>query len=318
MNLEGLTAESFSSGLNPDLFTLEDKWILSSLNRIIEKVNTHLENYQFDQAALEAYDFFWKEFCAYYVEISKPTLFGKAGSEETRTNKQKILVIVLSNAIRLLHPMAPFITEELFHILKERLAGCTKAAQDPYTLETVQALQSDACITAPFPTLLQKADIDLEIEETFDLVGKVIYSIRNIRGEMNLPPSTATDVYFIGSKDDVKLQTIQANTSIITALVRTQEVSFKQEEPSIGFSSTGVLDSLKIMIPLPEELLVKEKGRLQKEQERIHKSLEKIRGQLSNRDFVERAPEALIAKQKDLLKQNENELQEVTKKLNSL
>ena len=72
---------------------------------------------------MEAYDFFWKEFCAYYVEIVKPVLFGKAGTPEERTNKQKFLVIVLSQAIRLMHPMAPFITEELFQLLKTRLEG---------------------------------------------------------------------------------------------------------------------------------------------------------------------------------------------------
>ena len=131
MNLEedlaqgktALNAEELSQGLDESLLALEDRWILSRLNRTVKSVNHHLEKYEFDQAALEAYDFFWKEFCAYYVEIAKPVLFGKAGSPQERVNKQKLLVIVLCQAIRLLHPMAPFITEELFQILKSRFQG---------------------------------------------------------------------------------------------------------------------------------------------------------------------------------------------------
>ena len=123
MNLEDLTPQEFAEGLNEEAFLLEDQWILSALNRTIRNVNHKLEIYAFDQAALEAYDFFWKEFCAYYVEISKPILFGKVGSLIERKNKQKLLMIILNQAIRLLHPMAPFITEELFQVLKEKFQG---------------------------------------------------------------------------------------------------------------------------------------------------------------------------------------------------
>ncbi len=119
MNLENL---EMGDGIDLDLLTLEDKWMLSRLNRIIEEVNASLREYSFDKAALSAYDFFWKEFCAYYLEMTKPVLFGKQGTPEDRANKQKILLVVLCNAIRLLHPMAPFITEELFQLLKKQFS----------------------------------------------------------------------------------------------------------------------------------------------------------------------------------------------------
>src|SRR5205823_2864720 len=103
----------------------EDKWILSLLNRTISEVRKHLEEYSFDKAAQLSYDFFWKDFCAYYVELSKPALFGKQGNRE---NKQKILTIVLCAVCRLLHPMAPFITEEIFSHLKRIFHGAPKTS----------------------------------------------------------------------------------------------------------------------------------------------------------------------------------------------
>ena len=121
--IPALDVKEFSRGLDESLFALEDRWILSVLHRTVQSVNRHLERYEFDQAAMEAYDFFWKEFCAYYVEISKPVLFGKAGTPQMRANKQKLLVVVLCQAIRLIHPIAPFITEELFQIMKDRFKG---------------------------------------------------------------------------------------------------------------------------------------------------------------------------------------------------
>lgn len=314
----GLGAKDFSQGIDESILALEDRWILSTLNRTVQSVNRHLEHYEFDQAALEAYDFFWKEFCAYYVEISKPVLFGKAGTAQERTNKQKLLVIVLCQAIRLMHPMAPFITEELFHILKDQLEGIEIIPHsDPYTRECIQALLSPACIVAPFPQVVRSSDLNPEIDQTFALMEQVIYTIRNIRGEMKLSPGTATDVYIIGQADDPEWQTVQNNALMITALVRTQKIVVETREPSLGFVCTGVYHSLKIILPLPEELLKQELLRLTKEKEKLLISLDKLRTQLANPDFVSKAPAQLIEKQQQQLTQGEKELEEISLKLSS-
>ncbi len=248
MNLGG---QEFAEGFNETILALEDKWILSKLNNIIKQVGKHLEAYAFDQAASTAYDFFWKEFCAYYVEISKPVLFGKTGTSEERQNKQKILAIVLCAAIRLLHPMTPFITEELFSHLKERLPDLKLIpSSDPYTQETVRALQSPACAAAPYPRVIREKDLNPEIEETFDSVEEIIYTIRNLRGEMKLPPAAAIDAYIIGSGH--KFDLVQSNQQMIAALVRTKSIQFSETEPDLPFASTGVAGSLKVMIPLSE------------------------------------------------------------------
>ncbi|WP_075883447.1 valine--tRNA ligase [Candidatus Protochlamydia sp. W-9] len=325
MNLDGneqnrtmpLTSQSFSQGLDEALFTLEDQWILSVLNRTVESVNVHLNHYQFDQAAIEAYDFFWKEFCAYYVEIAKPILFGKIGTAQERTNKQKLLVIVLCQAIRLIHPMAPFITEELFHILKERLEGVEALTNaDPYTKECIQALQSSACLVAPYPVRI--GEKNQKVEAVFALIEQIVYTIRNIRGEMKLSPGTATDVYIIGQADDPEWQSAREHITMISALVKTQRILVETEEPKMGFACTGVYHALKIQLPLPEELLKQEKTRLNKEQEKLEISLEKLKNQLSNTDFVSRAPAHLIEKQNQQLSQTEQELREIKEKLMTL
>lgn len=327
MHLEGdesngttpLTAKAFSEGLDMQLLSLEDHWILSVLNRTVRDVNEKLSTYSFDQAAMEAYEFFWKEFCAFYVEIVKPVLFGKRGTPEERRNKQRVLVIVLGQAMRLLHPMAPFITEELFQKLKERLDGIgLQVGIDPYTDETIRALTSEACAVAPYPKVVREKDINPTINAAFDLVERAIYTIRNIRGEMGLPPGTSTEVHFVSSKDDAALKMLSDNRGIIEALIRTHKIEFHTEgEPVIGFTSIGVLDSVKIMIPLPAEMLEREKNRLVKEQDRLTTAIDKLKKQLENRDFVERAPAQLLEKQREQLSQGEKELVQVTSKLNS-
>lgn len=322
MNLEGdapLTNAEFAAGLDESLLGLEDRWILSKLNHTIKNVNDKLNDYLFDQAALEAYDFFWKDFCSYYLEIAKPMLFGKAGTPAERKNKQKLLAILLCQAVRLIHPMAPFITEELFQLLKERFAGITASKGiDPYTAEAIRALQSAACLVAPYPEVIRAGDLNPAIEESFDLVEKVVYTIRNIRGEMKLQPGVATAVHISGKASDPHFSIIGDHRHIISALVRTTGIQMHEVEPNIGFASTGVLNAIKIAIPLPEEMLKQEKARLAKEKERLEMAIQKTGVQLSNQEFVNNAPEQLVEKQRSMLKQSERELQEVNSKLGRL
>lgn len=325
MNLEGdvakglspLTKEEFAAGLDENALTLEDRWILSRLNRTIEDVNKKFDAYSFDTACTFAYQFFWDEFCAYYLEIAKPALFGKTGSEVMRKNKQKLLAIVLTAASRLLHPIIPFITEELFQILKEKLEvkDHLKEAVDPYTKEAVLALQAKGCIVSPYPIVIRETDKSDAIDETFDLMGKIVYQLRNIRGEVKLPPAMPIDVFIVGNKKTAEFNLVQENLSIISALVRTGKVEMQEEEPNLKHKASAIVNSLQIAVPIPEELLKQEVKRLEKEKERLSLNAEKIKTQLSNEEFVQKAPEQLIAKQKELLAQTEKELAETTFKI---
>jgi valyl-tRNA synthetase len=119
--------------LDYSLLSLEDLWILSVLNRTIAELNHNLSEYLFDRAAMRAYEFYWNDFCAIYLETVKPVLFGKKGTPQIRENKQKLLAVILCVAIRLLHPIAPFITEEIFSLLKQSFPNLKQSGKsDPY------------------------------------------------------------------------------------------------------------------------------------------------------------------------------------------
>lgn len=323
MNLEGtqehsaLSANEFSQGLDTELLTLEDHWILTKLHHTIEEVNAHLTRYEFEAAAIQSYEFYWDAFCAYYVEIIKPILFGKRGSAALRTNKQKILLIVLLQAIRLMHPMTPFITEELFDLLKKRFGGVTPhALQDSYTKEAVEALLCHACIVAPYPVplpLFQEG-----AEEEFSLIADIVYAIRNIRGEMKIPPGTATDVIIVGKENNPQRMLAQREHAMISSLVRITTLSFDTAAPLHSHSSTSTVSSLSIFIPLPEELKTQEKIRLTKEMQRFQGQIEKTETQLSNQQFLEKAPHGLVEKLRLQLTQHKKELEAMENSMKKL
>lgn len=310
MNIQGddpLTGEQFSEGLDEELLSLEDRWMLSLLGRTAIDVQDALTRYAFDAAATQSYAFFWKEFCAYYVELAKPVLMQKRGSPKERKNKQKLLVIALCHSLRLLHPMVPFITEELFSILKSLLPGIQyRLGVDPYTAECVIALQSEACMLAPYPKLLRQEDLNAKIEEDFALMEEVVYTIRNMRGEMKIPPHLATDVHFIaeGPEEAVKdLERVKANQNMIGSLVRVGEIHFHRDPFALPISSIGIVRGLQVLLPLPSEMKTQEKTRLSKERDKLLAQLLRVDQQLSNPSFLENANPEVLAKQKELQQQ---------------
>ncbi|MEM8727880.1 MAG: valine--tRNA ligase [Chlamydiota bacterium] len=297
MNLS-ITSDELMEGLGP--LELDDRWILSILNRTIDEMRTHLKGYRFDRAALRGYTFFWNQFCAYYVEMTKPTLFGKRGDSK---DKQRVLTVVLLNAILLLHPIAPFITEEIFHLLKERFPGLKPSGPDRYTQEAIQALLSPACIVSPYPTVIRTEDISPEAEETFAFIDEIVYAIRNIRAEMKLSPTTATDVIIEG-----KTTLLEKERGIILSLVRIKDLIFNPVSSPKGCTSSTSVKGLKIIIPLPERFQATERRRIAKEKEKLEKVVVSLKNQLNNPNFIKRAPKKLVEKTKARLKKAEQRL----------
>jgi len=319
LNIHTLTVEEFSQGLNLDHLKLEDRWILSLMNRTIQNTTNYLNTYAFDKAATCGYDFFWKEFCAYYVELVKPILFGKQGTPEEMKIKQKILCIILCNTLRLMHPMAPFITEELFQKLKLQFQGITsQAGIDPYTKETLEALMAPACIVAPYPTVVRPLDINPDIEKTFSFLDEVLRTIRHIRAEMQLPLGSTTDLYVVARKGESDRVVVETHLGILQALVRLNTVTFVEEAPSMTMSAHALVGALNLIIPLPEEYKEKEKVRLVKEKEKLIGEENRLRQQLGNPVFLEKAPPALVDKLQATLVQTEKELVQTCQKLEEL
>ncbi|MBN1914781.1 MAG: valine--tRNA ligase [Parachlamydiales bacterium] len=307
-----LTAEEMRRGLNKSMLTLEDRWILSRINRQLCNMHTFFENYSFDKAAVTAYDFFWNDFCSKYLEIVKPFLYGKIGKDPDRTNKQKLLLILLGDIIRMLHPIAPFITEELFSYLHKTFGNATALQNaDIYTKKTLEALHAPACIIAPFPKPILE-DIDDAAELDFQKMDAIIYTIRNIRGEMRIALNVKTDIYF--SLPELQRSFLQKNIYMIHSQVSTENIFFS-EKPSILHSSSALVDGVKISIPLPQELIALEKNRLEKEREKLEKLLSATQQKLSQSEFIAKAPKEVVQKMENMLHDTRSSLQEILQKL---
>jgi valyl-tRNA synthetase len=318
LNLEGFSSADLAQGIDPDLLNLEDRWILSLMNRTILEINQNFTAYTFDRAATRAYEFFWNDFCATYVELAKPVLFGKVGTPALKANKQRLLVILLCNSIRLLHPISPFITEEIFSLLQQQFLGLEAVeSSDAYTAETIRALRSSACIVAPYPQVSSESEFDEESEKTFALMNAMVYAIRNIRGEMQIPPSEKTELLLCGSPDSSEWQAAEAHQNILTALTPTVKVTFLTQEPA-SLGASALVGQLKLMIPIPESLRLKERSRLEKEREKLEKLYESTQGKLANEEFRSRAPKEVVEKLEQALNQTQSQLGDVIQKLDSL
>jgi valyl-tRNA synthetase len=311
MNLEDLTSEELEQGLSDEELALEDRWILSLLARTSADLNRSLENYAFDRAATLAYEFYWNDFCALYLELTKPVLFGKAGTPEERKNKQKILAIVLLSAIRLLHPIAPFITEEIFSLLREAFPGAeVNQSADPLTKEAMAALKAPACIVAPYPMAFE-SHLSPEIETDFKEMFKLVYAVRNIRAEMQLAPSDKTELFLFGNCGLAK-----KHSSILLGLTPTTKIHFAQAESDLPKSaSSALVGEIKLLIPIPESLRIKEKARLEKEREKLEKLLMGTRARLSNPEFCAKAPLEIVKNLESTVTQTEDQLAAISEKL---
>ncbi len=316
MNIESMTSEQLSSGIHPHLLTLEDQWILSVLNRMIQEINAHFDAYAFDKAATCAYEFFWNDFCSVYVELAKPVLFGKAGTPELRLNKQKLLVILLVNTMRSLHPIAPFITEEIFQNIKNLFPHIHLKDSDPYTQDAIKALLSKACITAPFPKVINEEDINAPIEADFHFMNELVRTVRNIRTEMQIPPAEKTDLYIIGMEGSKEMEKGEKNKTILLSLTPTAQLIFTNQEP-VEFGSKGVVGSLKLFIPIPASRKEKEKARLKKEQEKLEKLAASTEARLNNPEFRSRAPQEIVRNLEETLSTTKQQLKEIAAQIHS-
>ncbi|MEI6531270.1 MAG: valine--tRNA ligase [Chlamydiota bacterium] len=283
MNLEGPSEEG--------PLELEDEWILARLDETITHVRKHLDSYEFDKYANCAYDFFWNDFCSRYLEIAKPFLYGKTGTNSHQATKRAILLRVLSNCLKLLHPIAPFITEEIYSLLPGN--------KEPLIIST---------FPKPF---YEKGD---SVLRSFAFFEEIITKVRVIRGEMGLPPQDSTDLYLITVEESLPAF-LKKHSAILKGLLPVKEIFITEIEPPLPFSGCACVGEVKIIVPLPESFLQKEKERLQKEQIKLQEQVAKLDIQLSNNDFISRAPPALVEKLRLQRHDAMHALKEMAKKL---
>jgi valyl-tRNA synthetase len=263
------------SAIDPDsVCSLPDRWILSRLQRVTRAVAEALDDYRFNEAAGTLYQFVWHEFCDWYLEAIKPTLYDEKRAAE-REITLKVLWRVLKETLILLHPFIPFVTEELWH----RLPGAEGSI-----MNAVFPLDSGA----PFK--------NREAEETMGLVINIVTGIRNVRGEMNLPPSLALNAV-VHAREDVTHHAIASHQDLLVHLARLKSLSVDQDAARPRAAATAVVEGATIYVPLEGIIdFSKETERLEKEIGKLTRELATVNKKLSNDSFLSKAPADVVEK----------------------
>ena len=267
--------------VDPDKLTLSlaDQWILIRLKKTVDKVEKNLKRFRFDEVARAIYDFVWSDYCDWYIELIKDRLYKK--SAEEKQTALTIAIFTLKNILKILHPYAPFITEEIYQHLK--------SASEP------------DIIVSGWPKLKLSAG-DKNIEEKFQVVQEMIIALRTARSEMNIPPSAQLELLVRGSDDQLPLQLVKDESlaEYVKNLVKVSEIRIVGESEKPHPASTVVVHGTEFFIPLEGLIDVDaEKQRLGKEINRLKGLVKSIKAKLTNSNFLEKAPKAVVDKEKE-------------------
>lgn len=270
---------------------LEDQWIFTKLSEALTEQKKALDGYFFDKAAGAITDFFWNDFCANYLEISKPILSRKKGDASQRLLKQKILLSVFMKVLSALHPFIPFITESLFQKVKEKFGSFAKTHDDLMS-HFASCMNAEALAVAPFP---EAGYLNLESKEDFDLMMTLLHHIREMRGELQIPPGDSVTIYLENPSNVVR-----QNTDMLEALTKIEAIYFEKTPPA-SIAATKTWGDTTTSVILPTHLISKEIERLEKDLNKTQKEIEGMQSRLSVQDFIDRAPKEVVSKMQDTL-----------------
>jgi valyl-tRNA synthetase len=268
-----------------------NRWILSRLQKTIEKVHQHFASYRFDLLAQELYDFTWHEYCDWYLELTKPILAGD--NKEIKAATRYTLIYVLETLLRLLHPIIPFVTEELWQ-----------------TVAPLANVKGKTIMLAAYPEF-DKTQINEEAEKELEWIKKVVVGIRTIRSEMNVAPGKKIPVLLNqGTQQDKKL--VAKHELSITTLAKLESINWLEDVETKLNAATALVGEMEILIPLAGLIdVAEETARLNKEIAKLEKELEKIKQKLQNKNFIAKAPENIVAQEQ----QRQNEVAKALAKL---
>ncbi|KAE9633425.1 MAG: valyl-tRNA synthetase [Epulopiscium sp.] len=291
MNLEG---EDEVQVKLEDL-TAADKWILSKVNTLAKEVTENMDKYELGIAVSKLYDFFWEEFCDWYIEMVKPRLYNK--EDNTRKAALWTLKTVLINALKLLHPYMPFITEEIFTNIQN---------------------EEETIMLSAWPEFKEEWKFSVE-EDEIELMKQAIRNIRNLRAEMNVPPSKKAKLIVV-SEDDKVLDIFERGKVFFASLAYGNEVLVQKDKTGVDEDAVStIIPGATIYIPFAELVdISKEIERLQKEKEKLIKEVERVEKKLSNKGFVEKAPQNVIEEEKEKQVKYKTMLEQVEERLKAL
>ncbi|WP_185236463.1 valine--tRNA ligase [Teredinibacter franksiae] len=283
--------------------TLADRWIISRLQQAEAAVAEGMNTYRLDLASQALYDFIWKDYCDWYLELTKPVLWDENANPEIKKGTRRTLIRVLETTLRLAHPMMPFITEEIWQRVKP-LAGA----------------EGESIMLAAYPEA-DESKIDPQAMADIEWVKDVIVGVRNIRGEMNIPPSKQLPVFFKNGNDNDK-RCLNDNSQFLKKLAALESTEWLDANEEAPLSATTLVGKLEILVPMAG-LIDKdaELARLQKESDKLEKEVGRLNGKLNNPKFVDKAPADVVQKEKDKLAEAQSalgKLQEQKEKIAAL
>ncbi len=271
-----MNLEDYPGGIAPEKeeFSLCDRWIRDSLNRTVVDVRKHLDEYRFNDAAGKIYQFVWHEFCDWYLELIKPALYDKKSEKEKRT-AQYTLLTVLKTALQLLHPIMPFVTEEIWQ----------KLTQDEGYIMVSKFPEPDDSLE------------DRDARDRMEFIQSIINTVRNIRGVMNISPSKKLKI-LISVRDNDTLSIMEAGRGYIQDIANLEDLVIEANAREPKGSATGVVGSTKVYVFLEGVVdVAAEKERLEREIKKLDKDLGFVSKKLGNRDFMEKASPEIVEKE---------------------
>ena len=287
-----MSDEITDSNFDVEKLNYEDKWILSKLQKVIKSITEKIEKYDIGLAADDIYDFIWSDFCDWYIEIVKPVLY--SDNLEEKTNTVKVLLYVLENILKLLHPFMPYITEEIWQALPNR---------------------EDALIVSKWPEYREELVFEKE-ERATEYIENAIREIRNARSEMNIENSKKSNT-LVYTKDPEVKEIFEEMKGLLLSLGYSNSVEITDDEGRKNSENIAiVLDKAEIQLPLKELVdFEKELKRLQKDKKDAEAELKRAKGKLSNQGFVSKAPAKLIEEEKEKVTKYEEILKTVEEQI---
>jgi len=281
--------------MSKDQLTAADKWILSKVNTLAKEVTENMDKYELGIAVQKVYDFIWEEFCDWYIEMVKPRLYNDG--DTTKSAALWTLKTVLVNALKLLHPYMPFITEEIF---------CTLQSEE------------ESIMISKWPEFTEEWHF-AEDEAAVEMIKEAVRGIRNVRTGMNVPPSKKAKVFVVSESENVR-NTFENGKVFFATLGSASEVTVQADRSGIDEDAvSAVLPEAVIYMPFAELVDIdKEIERLQKEEQRLTKELARVNGMLSNERFMSKAPESKVAEERAKLEKYSQMMDQVKERLTHL
>ncbi|MBT8078024.1 MAG: valine--tRNA ligase [Gammaproteobacteria bacterium] len=284
----------------PTQITVVDRWIRKRLDLTISNVRRHLDSYRLDLAAQEIYDFTWHEFCDWYLELTKPVLQSDEYSDDIKRGTRKCLVEILEELLRLIHPLMPFITEEIWQ----------KAA--PYA-----GVDGDTIMTQPFPAGEQGLHDPTALADVEWIKGFIL-GIRQIRGEMNLNPGQMLPVLMQNAPADAQ-RCARDYFALLSRVGRVESIRTLGDNEQPPPSATALLGDMQLLVPMKGLIDVDaERQRLAKQRGKVEAELAKTRGKLGNDKFVNNAPAAVVEQERERQAEFEKQLTQLDEQLQKL